>query len=152
MGICSGQGSCGDSMTNDLSLGHDNLNISLLTEHQPRSLYNSSLGRNMKTHFITIINDREISITSAFIPYAYRNLMEFIVNELDEDIGACKGKAWCGTCHGVVVQGNFEPEDIIGDEIKTLQRLSTLPQSRLACQIMLGPELDGMVFKIIGDN
>lgn len=106
----------------------------------------------MKTYSITIINEKDKSTTLAFIPHVYRNLMEFIVNELYEDIGACKGKAWCGTCHGVVVQGIFEQEDIIGDEIKTLQRLSTLPQSRLACQIMLGPELDGMVFKIIGDN
>ena len=106
----------------------------------------------MNIHSITIINEKDVSTTLAFIPHAYRNLMEFIVNELVEDIGACKGKAWCGTCHGAIVQGNFEPEDIIGDEIKTLHRLSTVPQSRLACQIMLGPELDGMVFKIIGDN
>lgn len=78
--------------------------------------------------------------------------MEFILNELYEDIGACDGKAWCGTCHGVIVQGVFDPEDIIGDEVKTLGRLATEPQSRLACQIMLEPELDGMIFKIIGDN
>ncbi len=106
----------------------------------------------MITHSITIIDEKDVTTTLTFIPHAYRNLMEFIVNELDEDIGACKGKAWCGTCHGVVVRGIFEPEDIIGDEIKTLERLSTATQSRLACQIMLGPELDGMVFKIIGDN
>lgn len=93
-----------------------------------------------------------MSSTIAFIPHSYPNLMEFIFNELDEDIGACKGKAWCGTCHGVIVQGVFNPEDIIGDEVKTLQRLSTEPQSRLACQIMLESELDGMVFKIVGDN
>ena len=106
----------------------------------------------MKTHSITIINEKEISTTLAFIPYAYPNLMEFIVNELFEDIGACKGKAWCGTCHGVVVEGVFNLEDIIGDEVKTLGRLTTEPQSRLACQIMLEPDLDGMIFKIIGDN
>lgn len=106
----------------------------------------------MKTHSITIINEKDLSTTLAFIPYSYRNLMEFIVNELYEDIGACKGKAWCGTCHGVILQGVFAQDEIIGDEMHTLQRLSTLPQSRLACQIALGPELDGLVFKIIGDN
>lgn len=106
----------------------------------------------MNTHSITIINENNISTTLAFIPYSYRNLMEFIVNELYEDIGACKGKAWCGTCHGVVVQGVFDQKDIIGDEKHTLQRLSTEPQSRLACQMALEPELDGMVFKILGDN
>ena len=106
----------------------------------------------MKAHSITIISEGEVGTTLSFIPYAYRNLMEFIVNELYEDIGACKGKAWCGTCHGVVVQGAFDQEDIVGDERHTLQRLSTEPQSRLACQIMLEPELDGMVFKLIGDN
>ena len=106
----------------------------------------------MKTYSITIINEEEVSTTLGFTPHSYRNLMEFIVNELYEDIGACRGKAWCGTCHGVVVQGVFEQNDIIGDETQTLQRLATVSQSRLACQIMLEPELDGMVFKIIGDN
>ncbi len=106
----------------------------------------------MKKYSITIINEKNVSTTLVFIPHAYPNLMEFIVNELYEDIGACKGKAWCGTCHGVVVQGVFDPVDIVGDEIHTLQRLSAEPRSRLACQIMLEPELDGMVFKIIGDN
>ncbi len=106
----------------------------------------------MKTYSITIINATGIRTTLAFIPHAYPNLMEFIVNELYEDIGACMGKAWCGTCHGVVVEGDFHQEDIIGDEVHTLQRLSREPQSRLACQVMLEPELDGMVFRIIGDN
>lgn len=106
----------------------------------------------MKDYSITIINEKDISTTLAFSTHAYPNLMEFIVNELYEDIGACKGKAWCGTCHGVVVQGIFDRADIVGDEMHTLKRLSTEPQSRLACQIMLEPELDGMVFKIIGDN
>jgi len=105
----------------------------------------------MKNHSITIINTEGVSKTLSFTPYAYRNLMEFIVHELYEDIGACKGKAWCGTCHGAVLQGACHDEDlIIGNEVKTLQGLTTCPQSRLACQIMLEPELDGMVFKIIG--
>lgn len=106
----------------------------------------------MKTYSITIINERGISKTIEFVPNAYPNLMEFIVNELYEDIGDCRGRAWCGTCHGVIVQGIFEPEDIVGDEVHTLNRLSREPQSRLACQIMLEPELDGMIFKVIGDN
>jgi ferredoxin len=99
-----------------------------------------------------IINQVGVSTTLNFVPHGHQNLMELIVNELYEDIGACKGKAWCGTCHGVVVQGVFDKEEIFGDELKTLRRLVTEPQSRLACQIMLEPELDGMIFKIIGDN
>ena len=84
----------------------------------------------MKSHSITIINEMGVSTTLAFIPHVYPNLMEFIVNELYEDIGACKGKAWCGTCHGVVVQGIFDQDDIVGDEIHTLERLSTEPVDR----------------------
>ncbi len=76
--------------------------------------------------------------------------MEFIVHELYEDIGACKGKAWCGTCHGAIVQGVNHIEDMSDGELKTLQGVSTVPQSRLACQIMLEDNLDGMIFKIIG--
>ncbi len=106
----------------------------------------------MKSYSITIINERGTSTTVEFVPHAYPNLMEFIVNELFEEIGDCKGRAWCGTCHGIIVQGIFDPEDIVGDEVDTLDMLSREPQSRLACQIMMEPKLDGMVFKIVGDN
>ncbi len=105
----------------------------------------------MENHSITIINQKGESRTLNFVPYSYRNLMEFILHELYEDIGACKGKAWCGTCHGAILQGVCDDE-MFGEEVKTLGKLETVPESRLACQIMLEPELDGMVFKIIGDG
>ncbi|QDT07367.1 Putidaredoxin [Rubripirellula lacrimiformis] len=87
----------------------------------------------------------------SFRRHAYNNLMELIVNELYENIGDCKGRAWCGTCHLEIVSGNLdEPKG--RDEATTLGNLSNqLASSRLACQIMTDQQIDGMVFRVLGD-
>ncbi len=100
---------------------------------------------------ITIINEQNLRTKVEFKSQSYRNLMELIVNETHEDIGDCRGKAWCGTCHIMVVSGeiNDEPNS---DEQMTLGHLTnTDATSRLACQIMADHSIDGMVFKILGD-
>ncbi len=33
--------------------------------------------------------------------------MQMIVDQLSEDIGDCMGRAWCGTCHVELVQGDL---------------------------------------------
>ncbi|WP_246112643.1 2Fe-2S iron-sulfur cluster-binding protein [Allorhodopirellula solitaria] len=77
--------------------------------------------------------------------------MELAVNELYEDIGDCKGHAWCGTCHVEIVSGKLI-ESMTRDETMTLEKLeNTDPASRLACQIMLDELIDGMVFRVLGD-
>ncbi len=87
----------------------------------------------------------------SFRRQAYNNLMELIVNELYENIGDCKGHAWCGTCHLEIVSGELLEERTL-DESQTLGKLpNTLPTSRLACQIMTDEQIDGLVFRVIGD-
>ncbi|WP_404308791.1 hypothetical protein [Neorhodopirellula lusitana] len=116
-----------------------------------------------------------------FRRHAYNNLMELIVNELYENIGDCKGHAWCGTCHveiladkktsgetvsGEVVAGERRTGEILGnpalnalpiepmtrDEVMTLGKLpNTVPSSRLACQIMVDEQIDNAVFRVRGD-
>ncbi len=87
----------------------------------------------------------------AFRRHAYNSLMELIVNELYENIGDCKGHAWCGTCHVEIVSGRLV-EEKTPDEAQTLGKLSnTVPSSRLACQIMTDELIDGMVFRVLGD-
>lgn len=86
-----------------------------------------------------------------FRRHAYNNLMELIVNELYENIGDCKGHAWCGTCHVEVVSGQID-EEMNRDESMTLGKLSnTVASSRLACQIMTDELIDSMVFRVLGD-
>ncbi len=86
-----------------------------------------------------------------FRRHAYNNLMELIVNELYENIGDCKGHAWCGTCHVEVVSGQID-EEKTRDESMTLAKLpNTVASSRLACQIMTDELIDSMVFRVLGD-
>ncbi|WP_197169488.1 2Fe-2S iron-sulfur cluster-binding protein [Novipirellula galeiformis] len=86
-----------------------------------------------------------------FRRHAYNNLMEMIVNELYENIGDCKGHAWCGTCHVEIVSGMLH-EEMNRDETMTLDKLpNAAASSRLACQIMTDERIDSMVFRVLGD-
>lgn len=100
---------------------------------------------------ITIILLDGESHTVAFRRHAYNNLMELIINELYENIGDCKGHAWCGTCHVEIAVGKLR-ENMNRDETMTLEKLTnTVPSSRLACQIMTEERIDGMTFRVLGD-
>jgi len=65
--------------------------------------------------------------------------------------GTCGGIALCATCAVDILSGseNLSPA---GDQ--ELDMLDTLPESnratRLACQIRIRPEIDGMVIRIVG--
>lgn len=65
--------------------------------------------------------------------------------------GTCGGIALCATCAVDVLSGehNLSPA-----EEQELDMLDTLPETnsatRLACQIQLGPEMDGMTIRING--
>ncbi|MBD1261598.1 (2Fe-2S)-binding protein [Maribacter polysiphoniae] len=87
-----------------------------------------------------------------FRPNEYHSLMELLFDKYVEDWGDCKGRAWCGTCHIQVIKGPIS-EKMEADEKQTLSKLgnSTL-QSRLACQIPVTAQLDGVVFKILKDD
>lgn len=86
-----------------------------------------------------------------FKPYAYRNLMDLVLNELWEEWGDCKGRAMCGTCHIEILSGRP------GDEMEPFeaQTLDGLPnkttRSRLACQITIDKSIDHMKFRILKD-
>lgn len=104
-----------------------------------------------KAYSVTIIMLSGQQRVVEFHRHAYKNLMELIVNELYEDIGDCKGHAWCGTCHVEILSGELN-EQKNRDETMTLEKLTnTLPSSRLSCQIMVDELIDGMVFRVLGD-
>ena len=86
--------------------------------------------------------------TLTFTPNTIQNLMVFIADTLAEDIGDCKGRAWCGTCMVQQLKGNYK-SDKIEDERVLLSKYSEFTNSRLACQISLCPELHNTTWKVL---
>ena len=81
------------------------------------------------------------------------SLMEVLKASGYNILATCGGMALCATCHVQVLQG-LEALRAPGDE--EMDMLDTLPDagfdSRLACQIRINENLEGMVFKIRGDE
>ena len=101
---------------------------------------------------VKIINEFDEEKIIEYNINEYNSLMEMIFDVLHEEIGECKGKAWCGTCHVFPLEGDIEaPAE--SDEITTLSKLyNTTPKSRLACQINADHKINGMTFKILSDG
>jgi ferredoxin, 2Fe-2S len=80
---------------------------------------------------------------------AGKSLMEVAVdNGVDGVIGECGGSATCGTCH-VYLDERFvaeaPPLTEREDDVLESGLSDRLPTSRLACQIAVTKELDGLV-------
>ncbi|MBL4709283.1 MAG: 2Fe-2S iron-sulfur cluster binding domain-containing protein [Flavobacteriales bacterium] len=101
---------------------------------------------------LKLINSYGEQKTLSFRSNQYRNFMQMIVDQLSEDIGDCKGSAWCGTCHVELIEGTIE-RSLDTNEIATLDKLSNKNNaSRLACQLMVNKELDGLSFKLLSED
>lgn len=78
------------------------------------------------------------------------SLMEFLRAAGYPIPGTCGGIALCATCAVDILSGN-ENLSPAGDQ--ELDMLDTLPQSnsatRLACQIRIRPEIDGLIVRIV---
>ncbi|WP_026898765.1 2Fe-2S iron-sulfur cluster-binding protein [Daejeonella oryzae] len=81
------------------------------------------------------------------------SLMEVLKASDYNILATCGGMALCATCHVQVLRG-LEDLPHAGDE--EMDMLDTLPDagfdSRLACQIRIDETLNGMVFRIRGDE
>jgi ferredoxin len=81
------------------------------------------------------------------------NLMEVLKASEYNILATCGGMALCATCHIEIVEGH---ENLPEAEDTELDMLDTLPDagmdSRLACQLKINDQLDGLVFKIRGDE
>jgi len=79
------------------------------------------------------------------------NLLEIAHAHHLEIEGACGGECACSTCHVIVTDKGFygrmrKPED---DENDMLDAATGLTEtSRLACQVQMIPELDGLMVKL----
>ncbi len=81
------------------------------------------------------------------------SLMEVLKASGYNILATCGGMALCATCHVQVLKGLEALPEAGNDE---MNMLDTLPDasfdSRLACQIRMSENLNGMIFKIRGDE
>ncbi|WP_051209868.1 2Fe-2S iron-sulfur cluster-binding protein [Gelidibacter mesophilus] len=102
-----------------------------------------------KTYCFTYINEFNETCKAEFKHNEYHNLMELLFDRYMEDVGDCKGRAWCGTCHIQILDGSLS-EKMDADEKETLSKSEAVTQnSRLACQIPVNAELHNLVFRIM---
>lgn len=81
------------------------------------------------------------------------SLMEFLKGSEYDILATCGGMALCATCHVSVINGFDKLHEISEDEYAMLDTLPNITDtSRLACQLKLADELDGIVVKILGDH
>ncbi|HEY1039579.1 MAG TPA: 2Fe-2S iron-sulfur cluster-binding protein [Bacteroidia bacterium] len=81
------------------------------------------------------------------------SLMEFLKGNEYDILATCGGMALCATCHVCVVEGFDKLTEISMDEYAMLDTLPNITDtSRLACQLRLNNDLDGIVVKILGDS
>ncbi|MCY4779686.1 2Fe-2S iron-sulfur cluster-binding protein [Sphingobacterium sp. UT-1RO-CII-1] len=104
-------------------------------------------------NLITIsVEDRDGSIRDIEVPTDINlNLMEILKASEYEVLATCGGMALCATCHVEIINGADSLTEISDQE---LDMLDTLPDaddnSRLACQLHLSQDNEGLTLKIKG--
>ena len=100
------------------------------------------------------IEDRDGSRRPVEVPEDISlSLMEVLKATDHHILATCGGMALCATCHVQVLEG---PEQYFHATDTELDQLDTLPDasddSRLACQLRISEDMDGMVFRIKGEE
>ena len=99
---------------------------------------------------ITVIDTANETHVIPFKRHEYASLMELIVNTCHDEIGECKGRGLCGTCVVEIGEGSFLKEQPNDKEREVFQTLNLEgEQVRLACQLMLTQELDGVQVRVL---
>jgi len=100
------------------------------------------------------IEDRKGNRQPVEIPEGINlSLMEVLKASDHHILATCGGMALCATCHVQVVEGPeqyFHPSDTELDLLDSLP--DARPDSRLACQLRIKEDMDGMVFRIRGEE
>ncbi len=77
------------------------------------------------------------------------SLMEFLKASEYDILATCGGMALCATCCVDVMEGEDKLKEMTDDEYAMLDTLpDLLPNSRLACQIQLSPEMEGLSVRL----
>lgn len=100
------------------------------------------------------VEDRNGNVQSVEVPEDISlSLMEVLKASEYNILATCGGMALCATCHVEVEQGIEklgEPGDAEMDMLDTLPDASF--NSRLACQLRIGAQLNGARFKLMAEE
>lgn len=96
------------------------------------------------------VEDRDGGVREVEVPGDINlNLMEVLKASDYPVLGTCGGMALCASCHISVEKGLEQLNGQTDAELDMLDTLpNALPNSRLACQIKIGKELDGAYVKL----
>ena len=99
------------------------------------------------------VEDSEGNLQTLEIPEDINlNLMEVLKASEYPILATCGGMALCATCRVEVERGLENLNDPTDAELDMLDTLPDATQNtRLSCQIRLGPHLNDMLFKIKGE-
>lgn len=99
---------------------------------------------------VTVIDTDDNRYQIDYERWEYPNLMELITNTYYSEIGACRGRALCGTCIVKVIDGKTPKEAQSKQEKYTLiVNNSDEKEHRLSCQIVLDEQMHEAVFRVI---
>ncbi|MES2651469.1 MAG: 2Fe-2S iron-sulfur cluster-binding protein [Bacteroidota bacterium] len=105
----------------------------------------------MEANDISIqIEDREGNISELTAPTDMGlSLMEFLKASEYDILATCGGMALCATCCVDVMEGEEKLNEMTDDEYAMLDTLpDLLPNSRLACQLQLNSNMDGLKVRL----
>ena len=105
----------------------------------------------MEVNDISIqVEDREGNISELTAPTDMGlSLMEFLKASEYDILATCGGMALCATCCVDVMEGEAQLNEMTDDEYAMLDTLpDVLPYSRLACQLQLNQNMDGLSVRL----
>lgn len=96
------------------------------------------------------VEDREGNVAELVAPTDMGlSLMEFLKASEYDVLATCGGMALCATCCVDVLEGEEKLNEMSDDEYAMLDTLpDLLPNSRLACQLQLKPEMEGLKVRL----
>ncbi len=108
----------------------------------------------MEDNLITVyVQDRDGNENALEAPTDMSlSLMELLVANEYDVLATCGGMALCATCCVDVLEGEEQLGEMSDDEYAMLDTLpDLLPNSRLACQLKLNPEMNNLKVKLHGE-
>ena len=82
------------------------------------------------------------------VPLGTSVMRAAIVNGIDGIVAECGGEMMCATCHVYVEEPQLERTPKMSDDEGAMLEFTASerrPNSRLSCQLVVTPELDGLV-------
>lgn len=97
-----------------------------------------------------VVEDREGNTSELVAPTDMGlSLMEFLKASEYDLLATCGGMALCATCCVDIIAGEENLHEMSDDEYAMLDTLpDLLPNSRLACQLQLTPQMDGLKVRL----